>query len=251
MQVLAPSRRIRPARLIPPIVTGLVVGGVLLAGGFVLGYLTLGTSFLQRFTPVGRVSEAQMAAGAIAWSVGLTAPALFVIVGAVRLFGVAELVGALRPKQPPLARLASTLTDEYVVATKVRLPDGRRIPQLVLGPFGLAVVEEAPPAAATRRQANVWEVRMQDGRWRPLENPLDRAARDADGVRRWLGGEDRDFVAKVYAALIVPSAALERTSACAVVAPDQIGAWLQSLAPQRSLTESRRDDLLELIRSAI
>jgi hypothetical protein len=250
MQVLAPSRSIRPARLLPSIATGFVVGSVLLAGGIVLGYLTFGTSFLQRFTPVGRPTEVQMLAGAIAWSFGLTAPALFVIVGMVRLMGVAELLSALRPRPSRLARMAGSLTDDYTCAIRVRLSDGRVIPQMIVGPFGLAIIEELPPAAATRRHGSAWEVRVKKG-WVPLENPLDRAARDAESVRRWLGDEDRDFVLKVYAAVIAETPGLERTPTCAVVAPGDVPGWLASLPPQRSLTEGRRSTLLDLLRAAV
>ena len=43
---------------------------------------------------------------------------------------------------------------------------------------------------------------MTNGRWVPIENPLDRATRDAERVRRWLATDDRDFVIKALNAQI-------------------------------------------------
>lgn len=251
MQVIASSRAIRPVQLVPAITTSLVVGFALLLGGILLGYMTLGTTFLERFTPVGRPTTGEMVAGAIAWSFALTAPALFIIVGLIRLLGVAELLAALRPAMPPAARLAGALTDDHSVALRVRLPDGRTVPELVLGPFGIAVVEQLPPAGATRRHGSVWEVRMQGGRWSPLENPLDKCARDAERVRRWVGHEEQDYVIKVYAAVVAPDESLARTPACAVVTLERLPAWIASLPAQRSLTESRRERVLDLVRAAV
>ena len=67
------------------------------------------------------------------------------------------------------------------------------------------------------------------------ENPLDRAVRDAERVRRWFAADDADFVVKVYAAVTGPAPAIERTTACAVVSHDQLceldrPAWRHSAA---------------------
>jgi hypothetical protein len=222
-----------------------------LGGGLVLAYLTLGTSFLGQFVPIGHATTTQMVTGAIAWSFALTAPALFAIVGLVRLLGVLELVGTTRPKKGRTSRLAASLSDDYVVATRVTLPDGRMVPELVIGPFGAAVVEELPPLGAMRHHGTAWEVRTTDGRWRAMEHPLDRASRDAERVRRWLEQDDRDHVVKVYAVIVAPDGALARSSTCAVVSPEQLGAWVSSLPPQRSLTPSRRERLVEVVRAAV
>jgi hypothetical protein len=251
MQVIAPSRAPRPANLVSSLVLGSIVGVVLLGGGVLLAYLTLGTSFLHGFTPTGRATDSQLIAGAIAWSFALTAPALFAIVGLVRLLGVVELANGLRARPSRTSRLAGALSDEYVVAVRVPLPDGRIVPEIVLGPFGVAVVAELPPPGATRRHGGAWEVRLGDGRWRPMEDPLERAARDGERVRRWLEQDDRDHVVKVYAVLLAPDGLLQRTPGCAVVAPDQLSAWIASLPPQRSLTPSRRANLVALVREAV
>ena len=58
-----------------------------------------------------------------------------------------------RPPSPTVA-IARTVADDHAVATRVRLPDGSRIvPELVIGPFGAAVIEELPPPGAVLRMA--------------------------------------------------------------------------------------------------
>jgi hypothetical protein len=83
----------------------------------------------------------------------------------------------------------------------------------------------------------------------PYDNPLERAARDAERVRNWFAAGEQDFVVKVYAAVVTSDTSLDRTPACAVISPEQIPAWLASLPPQRSLSSSRRAELLDQIRS--
>jgi hypothetical protein len=195
-----------------------------------------------------RPGPTQVALGVVAWAVALTAPACFVIVGSVRLAQAVEPLG--RRRRPSVSSLAGTLSDQYVAATSVRLPEGRVIPELVIGPHGVAIFEELPPAAASRHAGGRWEVRLTDGHWIPLENPLDRAARDADRVRRWLATDDRDFVVKVYAAVIDPQVALPRTPTCAVITRDQVPAFLAALPPQRSLTPSRLQRIVEHVDEA-
>ena len=249
MQVITPasSRRPRDRR---SRVLGATIGLVLLAGGLAIGWLTFGTPFLTRFSPVGRPDTSQQVAGVLAWTFALIAPATFVVFGLAKIATILDAGRAARRAKTPVVRLARTLGDEYVVATRLRLPDGRLVPELVVGPFGAAVIRELPPAAAARHRGSAWEVRTTDGSWAPLENPLDRAARDAESVRRWLGQHDQDFIVKVYAAVVAPDETIPRTPSCAVVTPSQIPAWLASLPPQRSLTQARLDQLLERLRTA-
>ena len=226
---------------------GLVAGTVLIAGGLGLGYLMLGTPFLSAFTPTGRPDPGQAALGALAWAVALIAPAAVLVVGAARMATVVDTFLSSRPRRTPASRLAEELGADHVVAARVRLPDGRVIPELVIGPFGAAVVEELPPPRVTRRRGTSWEVRGPRGQWLPFENPLDRATRDAERVRRWAAHEDHDFVLKVYPAVVSSDPTVERTASCAVIAANQIPAWLRSLPGQRSLTETRRARLVELL----
>jgi hypothetical protein len=80
-----------------------------------------------------------------------------------------------------------------------------------------------------------------------MENPLDRAARDAERVRRWFASVDRDYVLKVFAALVTTESTIERTPTCAVLTPEQVPGWLAALPPSRALTPDRRDELVEQI----
>jgi hypothetical protein len=247
MQFIQPSHAIRPAR--GPMLMGTVVGGVLLAGGIVLGWLAFATPFVRILTPsVLRPSIEELAIGGFIWGLSLVAPPCFAIVGLIRLSQVA---GTLlrKPAIGPVAKAARTLTDEYVVAPSLELPDARRIRNVVIGPFGLAVIGEAPPSAITRRHGSAWEVRRADGRWVPLEHPVERTSRDAERLRRWIGAEERDFIVKVYAAFVTTDPTILRTPACAVIGPSEVAAWLTGLPPQRSLYDTRRDDLIERVRA--
>jgi hypothetical protein len=230
------------------IVGATMVGGILVVGGLALGWLMLGTAFLSRFMPSGRLEPAEAVVGAVAWGVALFAPAAVLVVGASRLATVADAIVSSRPRPTPAARFAGQLGDEYAVGSRVRMPDGRVIPELVVGPFGAAVIEELPPSRATRRHGTAWEVRGPRGRWLPLENPLDRASRDAEAVRRWFAHDDRDFVVKVHAAVVASDQVVDRTPTCAVIQASQIPAWLLSLPAQRSLTEYRRAQLVAHLR---
>ncbi len=124
-------------------------------------------------------------------------------------------------------------------------------------PFVAVVIHELPrpdiirpaiirPASAPETS---WEIRTSDGWW-PTEHPLDRAARDADRVRRWFADGDLEFVVRVYAAVVAPDGMLARSPAVAVIRADQIREWLAALPGQRSLTVGRRERLLALVRTA-
>lgn len=247
MQRIPSSRFVRPSR--GPVVIGTLVGGVLLAGGLSLAWLALTTPMVGGLSPaVVRPTPEQMILGAAVWGIALVAPPSFAIVGFFRLAKVFQAITA-KPHVRAVIKAAAALGDEYSAASDVRLPDGRTIRDLVVGPFGLAVITELPSPHATRRKGNSWEVRRRDGRWAPVENPLERTARDAERVRRWTASEERDFVVKVFAAVVTTDATLDRSAGCAVIAPDQVAAWLGALPPARSLNADRYRGLIELVRS--
>ena len=77
---------------------------------------------------------------------------------------------------------------------------------------------------------------------------LDRASRDAERVRRWLAHDERDYVVRVYAAVVATDPAQPRTPTCAVITASQLEPWLRSLPVQRSLNEARRAQLLAMLR---
>ena len=224
---------------------------ILVAGGLFLAWLALATPVVGTLTPEAvRPSLAQMATGGAIWAIALVAPPSFAIVGTVRLARVVRAVTA-RPTPRAVAKLAATLGDDYVAAQDVRLPDGRVLRNLVVGPFGIAVLTELPPPIATRHNGTSWEIRRRDGRWIPYENPIERTGRDGERVRRWFAALERDYIVKVYSAAVTADVDVARTPACAVIAPDQIPAWLASLPPSRALTVDRRMDVVNLVRGLL
>jgi hypothetical protein len=253
MQVLPSSRAKsgRPSRL--ALYTALFAGAIFTAVGVGLLYVVFGGSFMTRFMPSGRPSTYDLVVGALAWTFALTAPAGFGLVGLSRLATAYERWRARRPRVTPAVRLRRAIGDDHVVATNVRLPvANRNLPELIIGPFGAAVIEELPPPGAVlSRGVRTWEVRVGNGYIRTIENPLDRAAHDADIVRSWLSPEDADHVLKVYAAVVGTDQRVERSPAVAYIEPGQIPEWLSSLPPQRSFDQSRRDRIVKEIRSAL
>ncbi|HUG30147.1 MAG TPA: hypothetical protein VMQ65_06530 [Candidatus Limnocylindria bacterium] len=253
MQVLASnrSRAGRPSRL--GVANALLAGTVLVTASAALMYLVFGENFVDRFMPTGRPTTYELVAGALAWTFALTAPAGFGLVGIARLVTAYDRFRARRPRVTPALRLRRAIGDDHAVATGVRLPDGSRIlPELVVGPFGAAVIEELPPQGAVMsRGVRSWEVRVGNGQIRTIENPLSLAAHDAERVRAWLSPDDSDHVIKVYAAVVGTDPNVARTPAVALIAPAQVAEWLSSLPPQKSLDGGRRDKIVKELRSAL
>jgi hypothetical protein len=247
VQVISSPHAARPP--LGAVFVGLAVGSFLLVGGLFLGWVAFATPVLTALTPTSsRLGPAQVALGVAMWGVALVAPPSFAIVGALRIGQVARAVSA-KPADRALARVAGSLGDEYTAAPSVRLPDGRVVHDLVLGPFGLAIVSELPPMRVTRHTTSSWEIRRSDGQWAHYENPLERTARDGERVRRWVSSSDRDYVVKVYSAVVTDDPTVGRTPACAVVTTDQIPGWLASLPPARPLTADRLAELVEEIQA--
>jgi hypothetical protein len=253
MQVIASQRAAqgRPSRV--QVVSAFSGGFILVGGALTLLYLVFAAGFLDQFTPAGRPTTYQAVSGALAWAFALTAPAGAGLLGLLRLTTAAERYRARRPRVTPAVRLARAIGDDHIVATGLTLPDGSRtIPELVIGPFGAAVIEELPTASQVlSRGVRSWEVRAGGGHVRTIESPLERATRDGDRIRTWLSGDETEIILKVYAAVVGDDPRVERTASCAVLAPDQIVEWLVSLPPQRSLDGSRRDRLLTMVRAAL
>jgi hypothetical protein len=249
MQVFQPTATRSVSRL--SVVTGVTIGLLLVGLGVVLAYLALATPFSQQFIPEPRSSGVRVVIGALGWTLLIVAPATAAIAGVAWLAGVAERTAMLRPKEHPVIGLTRILGDEYAAATNVRLPDGRMVSEIIVGPHGIAVFEPAPPAALIRVEAGRWELRVGKDRWVPLESPLERTIRSADRVRHWLTAADRGFVVRVHAAVISSDEGLQRTANCAVVTRDAVPAYLNSLPIQRGFSPERRAQVVELLRSVV
>ena len=248
MQVISPAGS-RPRPSLGPLLGGVVVGTLLVVGGVVLAVLAFATPIVGSVLPSGRPSAGEMATGVVVWALALVAPAAFLLAGASRLMRILAVVRGRMPRRSTTLAALRQLPAEVTVAHGLTLPDGRPVSELVLGPFGAAVVRELPPAAVTRIRDGRWEARGQRG-WISLENPLERASRDAERVRRWLAHDDADFVVKVYAAVVGQHPTVARTATCAVLTPDQLAAWITALPAQRSITDGRREQMLDIVREA-
>jgi hypothetical protein len=248
MEVIqSPQHARRPS--LAPLLGGTVLGTVLIVSGLVLAYVALATPFLRSVIPAGRFDPGQAATAIVVWAIALVGPAGFVFIGMNRLVRILTAIRGRVPRRSPALRALDGMPDDVVVAPGITLPDGRSVSELVIGPFGAAVIRELPPAAVTRVREGRWELRTRRG-WIAIENPLERAARDAERVRRWLAHDDADFIVKAYAAVVGAETSVVRSADCAVLTPDQLAAWISGLPPQRSLTDGRRERLIEYVRAA-
>lgn len=244
-----PSRqhRVRRRGLLGAIGRG-VIGVAWLGIAASSAWLVLSTPLLTRLTSTGLRDSATPVVGAVAWALALTAPTCFAVLGIIRLGSAVQGVRVARGSTSPVARRAALLPPGCAVVPRIRLPDGRRIPDVVVGPHGVAFFEPLPPAAAARRTGERWEVRFADRTWRPIENPLQRAARDGERLRRHLESQEHGFVVRVQAAVLRDQHEIERSDGCAVVASDDVPAWLAALPAQRGLTPDRLAHLVEILR---
>lgn len=252
MQVLSPPRIDRARPRLASIAMGIVFGTILLSIALVIAYTVFATPVLSALLPQGRPSITQLAVGMLAWTFALASPAAFALLGAARLANAFTSLAARKPRPTPAFAARAAFGADHAVALSVRLPDATRpIDELVIGPFGAAVIESLPPATVARHHKGQWELRSRDGRWRPTDNPLERAARDAESVRRWFTSDDTDHVVKVFAAVVGTDPRVERTSDCAYIGPGEVAAWIAGLPAQRMLTPDRRERILEVIRRTV
>lgn len=218
-------------------------GAILVATGLVAAYVTIATPFVTNLTPAtSRAGTVPI--GLAVWAFALIAGGALLVAGTNWLAFSVALVRR-RPSGGAAGRALASMTDEVAVARMVAPMDGPPIPELVIGAFGVAVVHTLPSSRLVRHGLAGWETRSGDG-WRPMDDPLDAAMRDADRVRRWLASGDFDFVVRVYAALVVDDQSLARSPTCAVISTQQIPAWVVSLPRQRTLTAGRRERLLAM-----
>jgi hypothetical protein len=236
MTFITPHRR---AAGLGALLGGSLFGALLAAGGLGIAYLALAT-------PLVSVLSADRLTGTERGPIGLGIVSFSLIAGgALLVAGTNRLATTLARLQQgdgrpgPGARALASMAGEVDVVADVVPNEGRAIPELAIGPFGVAVLHALPPERRYRQVGTAWEVRARDG-WMPMDNPLDQANRDADQVRRWFSIGDLDFVVRVYAAIIVRDGTIPRSATCAVVTSEQLPAWIDALPRQRSLTAARR-----------
>jgi hypothetical protein len=162
------------------------IGAVFVGLGLATAYVVLTTPLVLWVSRLGQ-GRLGSVGGGLVWALAFLVPGSMVVFGVTRLISAFETLIALRPPRPaPVASVADKLPDDYALVERVRLPDRRVVPEVVVGPAGLLIVEELPPREASRHRGPYWEVRLPTGRWRPIENPVDRAARDAARLKNWL-----------------------------------------------------------------
>jgi hypothetical protein len=249
MEVITPPRTGQRVPVIP-IIGGALLWTSLLVGGIVLACVVFATPVLAWLTPSGRPDASETLRGMALWAIALVGPAGLILLGANRLVRVLGRIRAYAPRRSAAERALESLPDGVVLARGLTLADGRGVSNLLVGPFGAAIVRELPPSDVTRVRQGQWELRTRRG-WIPLDDPLQRAERDAERVRRWFGEDDADFVIRTYAAVIGPAPTVARTPACAVLTTEQLAGWVAALPAQRSLTDNRRERLLDAVRAAV
>ena len=234
------------------LIGGTLLGALFVTAGLLMAYLTLETPFVTQLVPDGRTGPSPVGFTVAIWSFALIAGGALLVAGTNRLAITLAHLRSSRVHVSVVARSLQGSTLDLTLVTDVAPSDGRVIPELVIGPFGAVVIHELPrpdvirPASAP---ATSWEIRTSDGWW-PTEHPLDRAARDADRVRRWFADGDLEFVVRVYAEVVAPDGTLARSPGVAVIRVDQIQNWLAALPGQRSFTVGRRERLLALVHAA-
>jgi hypothetical protein len=249
MEVIRPNARYRPSER--ALAVARLIGALYLVAGACLAWLTLATPFVAVFAARGRAFSYETAFSTMGWLMAVALPASCLLVGAHRLFGFVELSNPFASRRDPLAGLGSSLGGAYVAIRGLVLPGGRQIATVLVGPPGIVVLGLLPRASEARPMGSHWESRVGDGEWVAIENPLERAARDAEAVRRWLIAEDHDFAVKVYAAVIAADQSVARTAATAVVERGQVPSFLANLPPHRTFTDDRRRQVLDQIRRGV
>ena len=246
--IAAASPRSRPRA---PSIARATIGGLLLVAiGVGVVAVILASGVMQTVGQIGDSRITQQLFGTATWGLAFLIPGLFIVLGLARIVRAVE--ARPRPtRDRPAASQRGRISDDYQVAQSVRLPDGRTIPEVVVGPHGLTVVEEVPPRHASRQASHHWEVRDRTGRWTAIEHPLDRAARDVERLRRWLGNHMEDFTPRFSAVCIADDDRIARTAEVAVIRRNQLAEFLDAQPPLRQMTADRRERIAGLLRDLV
>jgi hypothetical protein len=246
--IVAASPRLRPRT--PSLARALVGGSLLVAFGVGVIGVILATDVMRTVGQIGDSRVTQQLFGTATWGLAFLIPGLFIVLGLARIVRAVE--ARPRPRRDrPAASQRGRISDEFMVAEAVRLPDGRTIPEVIVGPHGLTVVEELPPKHASREASHHWEVRDRTGRWSAVEHPLDRAARDVERLRRWLGAYMEDYTPRFTAVCIAEDDRVTRSSEVAVIRRSQLAEFLGAQPSLRQMTTDRRDRIAGLLRDLV
>ena len=249
MEVIRSQARRRPSPRALAIAR--LIGALYVLTGLWVAWLTLTTPFVDVITAHGPTASSQVAFHALGLVTALAIPAICLLLGTNRILEFADIRNPLVARRDPLASLGSRLGPDYAVVRKLVLPGGRQVGALIVGPPGIVVVGALPRPGDARPMDGRWEARLADDQWVAFENPLERAARDAEAVRRWLDSDEHGFVVKVYAAVVATDDSVAGSSTTAVVRLGQIPAFLDKLPPHRTFTSDHRRRVLAHIRSAL
>jgi hypothetical protein len=250
MRVLTGGAASRSRLPVLPTLAALALGVGLIAAGVAAAWVALTSSVVTDVADLGRGPVVRPFIGMLAFAVAFLLPGGLVIGGLARLAQAFGRVAPRRRRKGPVASIRRRLPDDFTVVAGVRTPDGHRIPEVLVGPNGLIVVEALPPLRAVRVQGRSWEVRLSNGRWLSVEHPLDRAARDADRLRSWLSTEWESFSPRVHAAVVADGHDLARRPDVAVVTRRELAAFIVSMPASRAMTADRRAAILELFAAA-
>ena len=248
MEVIRAQARRRPSPRALAIAR--LIGALYVTTGLCVAYLTLTTPYVDVVTAHSRSVSSENAYHLLGWLTALGLPAICILLGANRILEFANIQNPLLSRRDPLAGLGASLGSDYTVIRDLALPGGRHIGALIVGPPGIVIVGALPRARDARPIDGRWEARVSGDQWVAIENPLDRAARDAEAVRRWLVSDEHGFVVKVYAAVIASDNTVARSSTTAVVDRGRVPAFLDKLPPHRTFSADRRRQVLDRVRSA-
>jgi hypothetical protein len=251
MQVIKPPRRATPFHLLTRIAGPSLIGAVAVAAGLAVSYLALTTPFIAELSSRGQGRLGAPLVGAIVWGTAFLVPGALLVLGAVQMARGLEASLDLRARKRPVASLRRRLSDAYSVAQGVRLPDGRVLPEVVVGPHGVTLVAELPPRRYSRVTGSSWEVRLDSGSWMPIENPVERAARDAERLRNWIALEEEDLAPRVYAAVVHDGHPVAPTPHVSVVRRQELPALFEALPPARHMDPARRARIEALLRRSV
>jgi hypothetical protein len=248
MEVISAQGRRRPTARALAIAR--LIGALYVATGLAIAWLTLTTPYVDVFAAHGRAFAGDTTVHTLAWLTALALPGLCLIVGTHRILDFADLPNPLGADHNPLAGVGN-LGEDYAAVRGLSLPGGRKIGRLIVGPQGIVIVGALPNPGSSRQVDGHWEGRVRGDVWTAIEDPLDRTARDAEAVRRWLAADEHGFVVKVYGLVVAEVDPATRNPAIAIVRPGQVPAYLASLPPHRTFSPARRKQVLDRIRLSL